>query len=159
LPVLFLGPARAKVRCLMQLEYIFLARYAELAPDGLFTVVGGGVDRINAGGFPWSWGYLFLVAQVRLPIQEAQREHRTAVERETPAGQIEPIGAESPMTPVPPTVEVGIDGNVRFSFNLSLVNLIFPEAGVYKYRLKIDGREIGTAELLVAGPTKGEQGQ
>jgi hypothetical protein len=85
----------------MQLEDIFLARYAELTPDGLFTVVGGGVNRINASGFPWSWGFLFLLARVRLTAEEAKGQHRTAVEREAP------------------------DRRVSLSFNFCLVNLVF----------------------------------
>jgi hypothetical protein len=140
----------------MKLEDIFLARFAELGPDGLFTVVGGGMDRINVGGFPWSWGFLFLVVRIRLTTEEAQTEHRTAVERETPDGQIEPIGADSPMMPLPPTADLGPDGLVGLTFTVCLVNLFFPKAGVYKYRFKIDGQEVGVAKLLVTGPSRGE---
>jgi hypothetical protein len=142
----------------MQLEDIFLAKFAELTPDGLFTVVGGGVNRINAGGFPWAWGFLFLLVRIRLTTEEAQAQHVTAVERETPDGQIEPIGPESPMMPLPPTADIGPDGRVGLTFTLCLVNLVFPEAGVYKYHFKIDGQEVGVAELLVVGPTQGYQG-
>jgi hypothetical protein len=143
----------------MELESIFFARYAEIGPDGMFTAAGGGVNRINAGGFPWSWGFLFLLVRVRLTIEEGQGQHMTAVEREYPSGQVEPIGAESPMMPVPPTADLGPDGRVGITFNVCLTSLFFPQAGVYKYRFKIDGQEIGVAELLVAGPLQGEQSQ
>jgi hypothetical protein len=136
----------------MQLEDIFLARFADLTPDGLFTAVGGGMNRINAGWFPWTWGVLFLVARVRLTVEEAQAQHTAAVERETPYGPIEPIGPESPMMPLPSTAESGPDGKFGLSCNFCLMNLFFPQAGIYKYRLKIDGQEMGLAELLVAGP-------
>ncbi|HEV3255435.1 MAG TPA: hypothetical protein VG013_01020 [Gemmataceae bacterium] len=140
----------------MQLVDIFLARFAELGADGLFTVVGGGLDRIEAQGFPSSWGFLFLLARIRLTTEEGLAHHTTAVERETPNGQIEPIGADSPMMRLPPAPEIGPDGRVGLSFNVCLVNLFFPEAGVYKYRFKIDGQAIGVAELLVTGPAQGE---
>jgi hypothetical protein len=143
----------------MQLEDVFLAKFAELTPDGLFTVVGGGVNRINAGGFPWSWGFLFLVVRIRLTSEEAQAEHVTVVEREAPDGQIEPIGEESPMVHLASTAETGPDNRYVLNFNVCLVNLVFPEAGVYKYRFKIDGQPIGVAELLVIGPSQGEQGR
>ncbi len=140
----------------MQLDDVFLAKFAELGPDGLFTVVGGGVDRINVGALPWSWGFLYLLARVRLTTEEAQARHVWSVERETPYGRIEPVTEESPMEPLSPTAEIGPDGRVGLSFIIYLVNLIFTEPGVYKYRFKIDGREFGVAELLVAGPAQGE---
>jgi hypothetical protein len=140
----------------MELESIFFARYAELGPDGMFTAVGGGLNKIKAASFPWSWDFLFLLARVRLTIEEGREQHRTAVERETPNGQVEPIGAESPMMPLPSTAELGPDGRVGINFNVCLTSLYFPEAGVYKYRFKIDGHELGVAHLLVAGPSLGE---
>jgi hypothetical protein len=143
----------------MQLEDIFLAKFAEITPDGLFTVVGGGLNKIHAGGFPWAWGLLFLVARVRLTLAEGYAQHRTAIERETPNGQIESIGPESPMMPLPSLAETGPDNKYGLSFSFCLVNLVFPEAGVYKYRFKIDGEEIGVAELLVTRQAQGEQGQ
>jgi hypothetical protein len=143
----------------MQLEDMFLARFADLTPDGLFTVVGGGINRINAGGFPWSWGILFLLARLRFTTEEAQVRHTAAVERETPNGHFEAIGEESPLSPLPTDTETGPDGRVGLHFSYCLVSLLFPEPGVYKYRLKIDGRAVGAVELLVAGPTQGEQGK
>jgi hypothetical protein len=143
----------------MRLEDIFLAKFAEITPDGLFTVVGGGLDRINAGGFPWSWGVLFLLARVRLTMAEAREQHRTVIERETPDGGIERLGPESPLTPLssPAEAETGPDGGIGLSFSICLMNLLFPEPGVYKYRFKIDGQELGVANLLVTGPAHGEQ--
>jgi len=143
----------------MRLEDIFLARFADLTPDGLFTVVGGGVNRINAGGFPWSWGILFMLARLRLSPEEAMVAHTAAVERQTPDGQIEPIGGESSLPPLAPEVETGPDGMVGLNFSYCLVSLLFPQAGVYKYRLKIDGRDVGAGDLLVAGPGQGGQGR
>jgi len=35
----------------MELEDIFLAKFADITPHGLFTVVGG-VNRLNTEGFP-----------------------------------------------------------------------------------------------------------
>jgi hypothetical protein len=137
----------------MELEDIFLAKYAELTPDGLFTAVGGGLNRINANGFPWAWGSLFLLARYRLTREEAQQQHMVAIERQVPSGQIEPIAAEFPMAPMPPNTETGPDDRIGFSLSYCLVNLLFPAAGVYRYRLKIDGQKIGVANLLVAGPT------
>jgi hypothetical protein len=138
----------------MELEDTFFARFADLTPDGLFTVVGGGVNRINASSFPWSWGFMFLLARCRLTIEEAKGQHMLAIERETPNGHTEPIGAEFPMTHLQSAPEIGPDGKVGFSLNYCLVNLIFLEAGLYKYRLKIDGRDMGVANLLVTGPAK-----
>jgi hypothetical protein len=140
----------------MRLEDIFLARFAEIGPDGLFTVVGGGVNRINTNGFPWAWGMLYLLARVRLTTEEALAQHAQIVERETPDGQIQRI-AESPMLRIPPTADIGPDGGVGLTITVCLLNLVFPEAGVYRYRLKIDGQELGVAEPLLAGPAQGEQ--
>jgi hypothetical protein len=137
----------------MELEEIFLSRFAELTPDGLFTVVGGGVNRINAGSFPWTWGIMFLLARYRLTTEEAHRRHVLSIERETPNGQLEPIVPQFPMVNMPANPEVGPDGRFGFSLNYCLTNLVFLEPGVYKYRLKMDGQEVGVAKLLVAGPS------
>jgi hypothetical protein len=63
------------------------------------------------------------------------------------------------MLAMPPGADLGPDGRLGLTFIVCLVNLAFPEAGVYKYRFKIDGHELGVAELLVAGPALGEQGR
>lgn len=136
----------------MELENIFLAKFAEVAPDGLFTVVGGGLSKITPSAFPSSWGFLFLLARVRLAIEEAQAQHVICVERETPNGQVEVIGPDHPMARMPSTAEVGRDGRVGISFCLCLVDLVFPEAGIYKVRFKIDGQEMGMVELWVEAP-------
>ena len=137
----------------MELERIFLARFAEITPDGLFTAVGGGMNRIDVGWFPWSLGFLFMLTQYRLTTEEVARQHLMAIERETPDGQTEPIGTEFPMIPLPPNTEPGPDGTFVFSLSYLLANPVFPVAGVYKYRLKIDGHKIGEVHLLLAGPT------
>jgi len=138
----------------MDLEDIFLARFAEIAPDGLFTAVGGGINRFSVHGFPWTLGFLFLLARYRLTSEETQCQHLMAVERDIPNGQTEPIGTEFPMIPLIPNTPPGPDGKFVFSLSYLLTNLVFSEAGVYKYRLKIDGHKIGEAHLLVAGPTQ-----
>jgi hypothetical protein len=138
----------------MELARIFLARYAEITPDGLFTAVGGGMNRISVIRFPWTMGFLFLLTQYRLSAEEVGHQHRMAVERETPNGQTEPIGAEFPMIPLPRNTPAGPDGKVDFSLSYLLANPAFPEPGVYKYRLKIDGDRIGEVQLLVAAVTQ-----
>src|SRR5262249_53784969 len=140
----------------MNLEHIFFARYVELGPDGLFTVVGGGLNRINAGELPWSWGILFLLTGLRLTTEEAQGEHTVAIYRETPGGQLDRL-TEGPLAPLTPNADVGPDGRVGLIYALCLVSQHFAEAGVYKYQVKIDGQVLGVAELLLAGPAQGEQ--
>jgi len=141
----------------MELERIFLARYAEVTPDGLFTAIGGGMNRISVSGFPWSMGFLFLITQYRVSAEEGGRPHVVAVERQTPAGRIEPIGTEFPMIGLPPDTPAGPDGMFVFGLSYLLANPTFPEAGVYRYRLKIDGQGIGEARLLVAGPAQQDE--
>jgi hypothetical protein len=145
--------AIANWRCTLDLENIFLARYAEITPDGLFTAIGGGMNRISAAGFPWSLGFLFLVIQYRASAEEAGRQHMMAVEGEAPGGRAEAVGAEFPMIPLPPNTPAGPGGTFVFGLSYLMTNLFFAGAGVYKYRVKIDGRSIGEVQLLVEGPT------
>lgn len=140
----------------MQLEDVFLARFAELTPDGLFTVVGGGINRITAGSFPWSWGLFVMLLRIRLTAEEGKAPHLTAIDRESPNGQTELILANSPMAPLPESAATGPGGKFGLSFTYWLTNQVFSEAGVYKYRFKIDGNLIGVAELFVAPPGQGE---
>jgi hypothetical protein len=142
----------------MELERIFFARYAEIAPDGLFTAVGGGMNRIDLGGFPWTIGFFFLLIEYRVSAEEAGRQHVMAIEREAPNARTEPVGAEFPMIPLSPNTAPGPDGKFVFALSYLMTNSTFPEPGVYTYRLKIDGARIGEIQLLVAGPTQpGEQ--
>jgi hypothetical protein len=143
----------------MQLRGIFLARFAEVGHDGLFTAVGGGIDAIQTGGFPWAWGLMYLLCQIRLTKEEAIGEHVQVIERETPDGQIEPLLPGTPMMQMPATAHTGPDGNVGLTISFPLYNSIFPRAGVYKYRFKIDDQAVGVAELLVTGPEQGGQHQ
>jgi hypothetical protein len=138
----------------MELDGIFLAKFAELTPDGLFTVVGGGMNKIQVDEFPAVWGFLFLLVRVRITAGEARAQHTTSVERQTPNGLTEPIGTESPMMTVPESAEIDSDDKISLSFNVGLMNLLFPEPGVYKYGFKIDGRLLGAAELLVVGQAR-----
>ncbi len=143
----------------MELEDIFFAKFADLTADGLFTVVGGGVNRLYADSFPYVWDMLHLLVRIRLTREEAQGEHTVAIDRRTPAGQVETVeGTEWPMMQVPPTAELGPDGKLGVNFNVRLVILAFPEAGVYTYRFKVNGNEVGAADLLVTNNVQeGEQ--
>jgi hypothetical protein len=141
----------------LELQIIFLARYAEISPDGLFTAVGAGINRINVNEFPWSLRMLFMLTCYRLSPEEAAGQHVMSVERETPNGQTEPIGNEFPMIPLAPYTQPGPDGNYVFSLSYLLANLVFSEPGVYKYRLKIDGNMIGETHLLLARPIQAER--
>ena len=140
----------------MQLDDVFLAKFAELGPDGLFTVVGGGVDRINVGALPWSWGFLYLLARVRLTTEEAQGGTCGAWSEKRHTAGLSLSRKNLLWSRCRPRRKSVPDGRVGLSFIIYLVNLIFTEPGVYKYRFKIDGREFGVAELLVAGPAQGE---
>jgi hypothetical protein len=142
----------------MELEDIFLAKFADITPDGLFTVVGGGVNRIEAGGFPWAWGLMFLLVRIRMTADEARKQHVTAVERESPGGKVESIGIDLGTTQLPAatTPDLGPDGKVGIVISVCLTNLIFPEPGVYGYRFKLDGQIIGVATLLVTPPRSEE---
>jgi hypothetical protein len=135
----------------MELERIFFARYAEITPDGLFTAVGGGMNRIDARGFPWCIGFLFLLIEYRVSAEEAGRQHVMAVERDAPNGRTEPVGPDFPMIPLPPYTAPGPDGKFVYGLSYLLTNAAFPHPGVYTYRLKIDGDRIGEVQLLVAG--------
>src|SRR5260370_4009411 len=118
---------RPSVRCRMKSDDIFFAKFAEITTDGLFTVVGGGLNKICADEFPWSWGFLYLLTRVRLTPTEALTQHNTSIERETPNGEIEVIGPESLLLPIASTAaETGPDNNYGLSFSFCLVNLLFP---------------------------------
>jgi len=138
----------------MELENIFLAKFADITPDGLFTVHGGGLNRIDTERFPCTWSFLYLVARVRLTAEEAQGQHVLESDQEKPNGQIEPLASPSPLEPLPSTVKPGPEGTVGLTLCLGMVNPVFPEPGVYKFRVKIDGQAVGAANLLVGAPAQ-----
>jgi hypothetical protein len=141
----------------MELQHIFLARFAEATPDGLLTVVGGPLSRLEADRFPTSIAFLYLPVHMRLTVSEAKGPHSCAVARELPNGQREQIGSPFDMIKMPAEArpEYGPDGKVGVSVNTWLVNLYFPEPGIYTYHFEVDGKSLGAAKLLVEAKLAG----
>src|ERR1700687_4628392 len=66
---------RARRWCGMEIEYAFFAKFIDMAPDGLFSVHGGGVTALAAERFPMQVPTLYLLVRVRATPEEAGSEH------------------------------------------------------------------------------------
>jgi hypothetical protein len=149
-----LNPAiRDGVWCRMDLEYIFLARFADLSDDGLFTVHGGGMKTIVGEQFPVTWPLLCLVARVRATPSEFAAPRRMAIERVAPTGDVVVVGEEA-ASPSSASARPGVtrdpDGRICLNICAGMLGQVFPVPGVYQFRVKMDGKEIGATNIKVS---------
>ena len=57
------------------IEYAFLADYAQVQPGSKFHILGGGISRLAGPSFPFVHPHLSIVVGLRLTSTERTREH------------------------------------------------------------------------------------
>src|SRR5438552_12016664 len=72
----------------MELQFAFLADAATVTNDGLFAVIGGGLDVIEAQSFPAIKSTLVLVGRVLFKPSEFGKTHVVHCEIHGPSGKI-----------------------------------------------------------------------
>ena len=63
----------------MDIDFAFLANYAEATPNGLVTAVGAGWDNAWRTNYPTAFGG-YLVARLTLTRQEMSHAHNAALD-------------------------------------------------------------------------------
>jgi hypothetical protein len=139
------------VWCDMEVEYAFLAKFIDMAPDGLFSVHGGGVAALAADQFPFEVPTLFLLVRLKASAEELKGEHRAQFTLTGPNGQELPFVLESPLRPRGQEVAQDYyeDGLWRMNLTIGLINYGFPEPGRYTFHVRVDGREITNVAVTV----------
>lgn len=137
----------------MPTEFIhgFLASSADIYPDGRFALLGGGFDAIEVPSFPILVPALAIIARVRVPVEEADRDHLVyglirhpegRVLRRIDATTIRPIGRRGPQ--IGP-LQDGLITNIV----INLFNLEFDAGGVYRLDFLEGDHTFGSLEFPV----------
>jgi|SRR6266481_5453527 hypothetical protein len=124
----------------MRLEFAFFADAADVRPDGIMYVLGGGIEHVKGKSYPAAIAGIVFIVRLRAEPSECGDHHLSArVFR--PSGE--------PWTPeialnfnVPPNKIHPDRGNVS-TICLRYLNFLFPEPGEYTFRLYVDGNEVG----------------
>jgi hypothetical protein len=130
----------------MRLKFAFFARAADISQDGTFAVLGAGLDKLRAPGFPCS-AAITLVANVGLSPDDRQRRNAIILEAFDPAGERMAGPIESGIQPPPPQPGQAIEDELGVTCIFGLF-LTFPVAGAYRFRLTSDLGEEFEEQLL-----------
>ncbi len=127
---------------------MFFAKFADVAPDGLVNVIGGGVDALIVPGFPCHFPVLSLVVGLKLLEEECNRPHQVTFTLVAPSGM---SGAPISQTAefIAPASQAGPDERVTACCGFNLTNLIFLHPGAYSVNVAVDGCQIGAASFSV----------
>jgi hypothetical protein len=120
----------------MEIDFAFLANYAEATPNGLVTAVGAGWDNAWRTSYPASFsGY--LVARLTLTRQEMTHAHNVELDIVDADGHATVPRISMPIEP-PPTPGVRLNMNLLFD----LRGVVVSNPGSYNLELGVDGRSL-----------------
>ncbi len=129
----------------MEVEYAFLADFAQTGPDGKLHVIGGGIDRIFAAQFPARHGLLSLVVKLKLHATECDRPHKLEIQLWDKDGKRLGPQIDGEFTAQKqPKMRPGTLQTV-----LNLFGMDFPKADEYEFHIIIDGQHRKAVPLYV----------
>lgn len=125
----------------MRLAYAFLANAADITPEGKLYVLGGDIDTINAGAFPFLMPSIALVVKLTRSADERVEEVRLHFSVLTSEGR-EIAGAQSAVPP-----EAQAKEHIGLVINFALIP--FERPGKYAVRGSANGQEVFSLPLHV----------
>lgn len=129
----------------MQYRYGFLARAADVMPDGSFAVLGGGYNYLLLAEMP---GFVNVAVVTAFAVEAADygREHRFMLEVRDPSGrrlvQLEGAGRPERSPEFP-------DATLDFVFVFNVISAVVADPGEYRFGVAVDGEQVGSVALLV----------
>src|SRR6266852_5927508 len=115
----------------MKLDYALIANAAELLPNGLMYVLGGGIDIVTATKFPAGLPFACVLVKMRFDQEELDREHKFLMQIVQPSG-LNLSQYDSTLTFVPTRHPTHPERSWQMICS-RLTDLVFPEAGDYKF--------------------------
>lgn len=134
----------------MELIYVIVADAAQANPNGKFSVLGGGIENIYVPAFPAVHPGLALVVRLSVQVSEANQSHDFRVDIAGPNDFYVTSGGIVGFRSVALQEEPDRPTTVNLVMNMSL--LVFPEPGMYLFRLYVDTKEVGNYPLYVLEP-------
>lgn len=127
----------------MKLDFAIFAFHASVRPDGLFSVLEGGLAWITAPGFPAATDTLALLARIGFDPNECGRQYTCKLKIELPSGDIEIPEMVVAVNPVLHPYRVPQNYTALFRFG----TFVFPVAGLYRFGIFVDDNRVGDAVL------------
>ena len=134
----------------MNLDFAFFASHGEVYPDGLFSVIGGGITQFTVTALPAVTQSLVLMARVHFEQKECETEYVCAAKVMSPSGR-----ALEPALQI--TMKTTKQAFPTFTLLYRYNGFRFIEAGVYRFSLFVGETHVGDAALEVLAPIEAVQ--
>ena|SRR5437660_7761677 len=131
----------------MQLDFAFLARAGDIAKDGMFSVLGAGINTFEGPAFPLSAPPFVIVVKVFFQPEELDRAHVLVVSVLQPDGSAVPDARYEHRFSVekPGGRELG---QATFTSLIAVSGLIVPRPGPYEIQFSVDGHMLASRRLF-----------
>lgn len=132
----------------MEVRYLIITRYAEFAPDGTLSLIGGDNDKLIAESYPHVHPHVAAVARIVLNKEDCKVEHpfrAVIVDEET-----KEIIAEGPSGAIPPLNMPDDADFLGSGIILAFPNVIFSKPGLYRIQFFIDDVVAASVRFRVA---------
>lgn len=128
----------------MQYRYGFLARAADVMPDCSFAVLGGGYNYWLLAQIP-GFVNMAIITAFAVEADDYGREHQFALDILEPSGKgmfrLEGSGQPERSPEFP-------DASLDFVYLFNLTNVLIAEPGEYRFKISVDGKDVGLIPLL-----------
>jgi len=131
----------------MRLAYALLAEAAQFTGDGRLWLLGGGLDRAIAPGFPYTQPSMSVVVSALLPREDIRETYQVQLRVEDPSGgQV--------FESVPTALSYVDDSKIpqlppRLSFAITLNGMRFSMEGLYAFRALVNNEEVALLTFYV----------
>jgi hypothetical protein len=136
----------------MNIDYAFLANWAEVGADSRLNVMGADFNQLY-GQYPLTMPSLALVAKIIFPPEECGKRYHFSAEILKPDGEkMDPaieLDFDTPPISTP-------DRKGALKFVLTMQGVVFPSAGTYTIRILLNGDEKKKFGLLAEEVPKAE---
>lgn len=125
----------------MKLSFAFLANCAELAPDGRFHVIGGGINGFSVAALPGVLPPMAVIANVHFPPDECGPEYLLRMRLVLPDGDVSDLESTQ-------TLRTGVAHQAPYvgahlKVVINVLNLNLPQYGQYMWNFFVGDRPIG----------------
>lgn len=131
----------------MRVEYSVFAYSAMLTGDGLFSLLGGGIQWVIAKSLPATCRNLCLLVRLSVEPNECDQTHECVVKVTDPDGNTLEPSLVVPVRAV--RHRVYPDKPSAFTAHYAYDGFTFTKAGVYRFRIAIGDKSLGEAILDV----------
>ena len=118
----------------------FAADHVALSPDSKLYVNGGFFSLLRFVAFPATLPTLGIGAVLEMPFQDSMQDHVLTIGLRGPDQNDLPVRVEARFRTTP-TIDAQFGEQHLVPFGVTVQNIQFPSAGVYKLVLSLDGKE------------------